>query len=59
MRVNFGVFSFSREKYFFSQICLECAETSRNEKKKTETNVLGHVRSLQYAYGKLPVRPSS
>ena len=33
--VNFlSVFSFSREKSFFFQICLECAETSRNEKKK-------------------------
>ena len=26
-----SVFSFSREKYFFLQICLECAETSRND----------------------------
>ena len=33
--VNFlSVFRFSREKSFFFQICLECAETSRNEKKK-------------------------
>ena len=32
--VNFlSVFRFSREKSFFFQICLECAETSRNEKK--------------------------
>ena len=32
--VNFlSVFRFSRQKSFFFQICLECAETSRNEKK--------------------------
>ena len=53
--VNFlSVFSFSREKSFFSQICLECAETSRNDSRLSlihkDLNRLTWLMSPCYCY---------